>query len=134
MLTKERYEEVKAIIADIRSGKKSHNQALYHCGTAHCIAGWLEVNELERRGLSTTWIQPDPENLGKVLWVANDGTFRPKSPVVSEKIDCMSDTWEWAGDYLGITETEDLFLFDLELTLDEIEANLENLAEKYGVK
>ena len=122
-LTQEKYLEVKDIISDIKSGKKPHDQRSYHCGTAHCIAGWLEINELERRSLSTKFV-----NTAKNIYAWEDfnGDQSDSSPVT------MS-TGLWATDYLDITLGEARSLFRTTLNIDEIEINLEQLAAHYNL-
>lgn len=46
---------LRQIIVDVRDGKLEHNQRKYHCGTAHCIAGWYTVFKLRDNGYSTTF-------------------------------------------------------------------------------
>lgn len=36
----------------IKSGELNHNQQFFHCGTAHCIAGWEIVFLLEENNIS----------------------------------------------------------------------------------
>lgn len=54
----QRYDAIEGIIRDIKEGKRKHNQSVYHgfdsvdCGTAHCISGWAEIEEVEALGLS----------------------------------------------------------------------------------
>jgi len=35
--------ELRYILEGIRDGRLQHKQESYHCGTAHCVAGWKEV-------------------------------------------------------------------------------------------
>lgn len=81
-----------------------------------CLAGWMEVKELERRNLPTVfhltsgdWIEPDKDN-------SEEANYRSYSPV-TRKLDKYSDrlkhsreqmelTWLWARCRLGLTHDE----------------------------
>ena len=137
-----RYKEVYEIIQGIKSGKLNHEQSSFHCGTAHCLAGWMEVKELERRNLpivfhltSGDWIEPNENNPEKV-------NYRSYSPV-TRNLDKYSDrlkhsreqmelTWLWARCRLGLTHDESELLFDQWLTIEEIEENFWDICrERY---
>ena len=62
------FNNVKRIIEEIVRLKKHHNQSEFHsqnnnisnenlCCTAHCIAGWLEINELSKRDIVGSYIE-----------------------------------------------------------------------------
>ncbi len=120
-LTTEKYQEIKQIIADIKSGKKEHNQKVYHCGTAHCIAGWLFVNALERAGMSTAFTSTGG-------WIDSEGGehLTALNPLNSDKY--VYNYALWAADYLNLDVVyANALLFNMKLELWEIERNLEKI-------
>jgi hypothetical protein len=51
MPTQEHINEIAQYLLDFKTGKKEHKQSEWHCGTAHCLAGWKHVDDaLTARG------------------------------------------------------------------------------------
>ena len=42
-ITKEVIAKIKDVMSQIKDGKLKHEQSQWHCGTAHCLIGWLLV-------------------------------------------------------------------------------------------
>lgn len=57
VITREATAEIEDILTGCRSGRLRHNQEIFHCGTAHCIAGWHEVRKEEEStcGIGSPW-------------------------------------------------------------------------------
>lgn len=60
------------IMDGIKSGTLKHIQDAYHCGTAHCFAGWVEVFKLLEIGkynsIDTEWTSADDDILSGNTW------------------------------------------------------------------
>ncbi len=118
-LTPEKRQEIQQIIDDIKSGKKEHDQSRYHCGTTHCIAGWLFVNALERAGMSTAFTYTGE-------WIDSNGEVHDNPPNPLDPYQYVSDFGAWAANYLNIDEQICWqYLFYMLLPLHEIEENLD---------
>ena len=50
MNKKEGRQLLREVVEGILDGSLDHNQEYYHCGTAHCVAGWFEVKYGEKMG------------------------------------------------------------------------------------
>lgn len=117
MATKEALAEIRAIVEDIKSGKKAHKQEEYHsdCGTSHCIAGWKQVQDLLAIGMHPLYVWDDEQEIWKLAnspWTGN--------------------AWSHAELQWGLTYKEAVSLFRPYLTLEEIEENLEELEIYYA--
>lgn len=88
------------IMNGILSGELEHKQSLYHCYTAHCFAGWVEVLDLQEKGYSTNFIGS--------LW----NGCSSNSPII-----CGS-TWIYAKARLGLNEDEAIVLFHSDSSLE----------------
>ena len=134
------WKDLFSIINTLEQNPDLHNQATFHtCNTAHCIAGWLEERELERRGISHSWTSQDSNALYEADYIKSNGITRRYSPVIEEyrlENNMNGSTWEWAAEALGLTcekfgdRSHDLFapLLDLE----EVKENAIDLAYEIG--
>jgi hypothetical protein len=94
------------ILTRIEKGEIDHDQYQYHCETAHCIAGWVEVYALTKMGCST-----DFDVNGQY------GSDTGLSPVVELYTHDRGDpTWNFAAKYLGLSPNESILLFDSDAT------------------
>lgn len=59
----ENWKLVEQIIKDIKAGKLAHDQRNWHCGTAHCIAGWFEIKKMSPYAEFTYEIVDKPLNV-----------------------------------------------------------------------
>lgn len=50
-LPKEITDEIRYILEGIKSGRLEHVQSDFHCGTAHCVAGWYVTLNAQKFGL-----------------------------------------------------------------------------------
>jgi len=44
-LRKEGLAKLRYVLQEIQAGRLNHQQETWHCGTAHCVFGWLEMHE-----------------------------------------------------------------------------------------
>lgn len=131
-----KFQLLRTILIEIRDGKREHDQSTFHCGSSHCIAGWLEVEALKRVGWSSTF----DENGN---WVDSDGEKFMYSPEVEEldeelfynpeKAPCFVDTdpnWGWAARYLELKNYQVIGLFMGHLMITEIIESFNNLCDE----
>lgn len=88
------------VMDGIKSGDLKHIQDDYHCGTAHCFAGWVEVLDLQEKGYSTSFIGS--------LW----NGCSSNSPIICDS------TWKYAKGRLGLNENEATVLFHSDSSLE----------------
>lgn len=114
MATKEALAEIRAIVEDIKSGKRKHDQECYHsdCGTAHCIAGWKQVDDLCAVGIEPAYKWDKTEE----VWLLSNSPWR-------------KGAWEHAADQWGLSYAESYSLFEPDLTLEQIDSYLKELEE-----
>lgn len=87
--------QTRFILEGVKSGELKHNQSAYHCGTAHCIAGWHCVLNSKRLGL----------------------TYNPSIDDFEEDIEGF-DPWDTAQKDWQLTEAESFILFDCNAVLE----------------
>lgn len=103
---------VASILESAERGEIEYIQAQYHCGTKHCLAGWIEVKALEDAGYK-------PEFDKKGDYIGKDGiVVEPKpaeskifSPVVERYRMLYQPTYDFACDWLNINVDEANLLF-----------------------
>lgn len=96
------------VLEGIFSGKLAHSQIAYHCGTSHCVAGWIEVEFLQRE----LGIKFDQD-----LYDSNEGYEVYQSYFTKAGILDYS-TWDRAERIGNLTPTEATLLFACSSTLD----------------
>lgn len=95
LLPKHITSQIRFILEGVKSGEFKHCQFSYHCGTAHCIAGWHCVLNSKRLGL----------------------TYNPSIDDFEEDIEGF-DPWNKAQEDWGLSDAESFILFDCNATLE----------------
>lgn len=97
--------KLREIIKGVKEGRLDHNQNYYHCGSAHCIAGWYTYLEKEKNG----WYY---------VQFTHDEEYSLRDKYGNRVVD---------GDYVqeecGLTPREADELFFSQLTIEEIVDN-----------
>ena len=118
------------ITEGIKNGELAHIQEAYHCGTSHCLAGWIELHALKQLGLSTTFNRAG-------YWI-KAGVCKQASPIIEaycqeRNILEFEAVYAFARDYIGLNSVEAELLF-IEDAIFSYQAELVNLlAEGYRV-
>lgn len=107
-LPKKVTDEIRHILEGIKSGRLEHVQGEFHCGSAHCVAGWYVVLNAQKLGL---------------VYIPEDETFEPSDPEADTDPDC----WDIARENWGLTPAESAILFLWNAALDIQFALLEYL-------
>lgn len=120
------------IVKGIESGKYLHKQSQWHCGSAHCIAGWHYVLAAERiaRKLakSTTYEFVQTHNLSTVTF--EDSRLLQKELAREAKSDSdVVTAGTYTVDTLGLSEQESLALFHGDNTLEDIKNVIQNFSQ-----
>lgn len=109
-------ELINTILRGIATGELDHNQSEYHCGTAHCIAGWVEVIKAKELGYSYTWFK----EVEQPCFTKGDEELYEISPL-------METTWQFAQRVLGLTPQEAAILFNVMSSFNQMCALLKIL-------
>jgi hypothetical protein len=120
--------EIAAYLRDFKEGKRLHNQEYFHsftsCGTAHCLAGWKQYDDAVKAQISIDWnpqVEPNDPH------ASSDDLVR-----FSSKVYGVISPWAYAVRAWDLDDNfhEDERLFRGSLTLDEMIANLEDIAQE----
>ena len=136
-------DKVQRIIDGIVGGELNHNQEEYcsigHCGTAYCIAGWLNVlynpdfrNLSEEEALKEIYHAEyhfDYDSFEEFKIDVMSRTHFGEFININELYGTATEIVEWAQRFLDLGEESNL-LFDCGLAIDEIQDNLDYLASK----
>lgn len=133
-LPKETTDQIRYILEGIQSGKLKHEQRAYHsdCGTAHCVAGWLQVLDYEKLGGALedlTW-----ENTGESCckegtqgWTDCDSSELDEYLIGKGYLNEYEGTESYAARRWGLSYEEAVILFNVDSTLPEQFALLKRL-------
>jgi len=89
-------DEIRFILEGCRDGKLERTQVVFHCGTAHCVAGWKQVLDFQKINKLE---EPSHQRVD----------LERLSP----------DTWAYAAGEWGLTMAESEELFGSHVTIDD---------------
>lgn len=123
---KETMERLEFVVSGCESGKLSHKQGWYHCGTAHCIAGWLQVIDHFEETNQQQFEHREPE--------LNYWAVKVYGYAMEDEGSKCSVYDEYLPEYYvmaryELTKEEERDLFGGHLSLEEIRTNLERMKE-----
>lgn len=139
------FKYLETILNEIQSGERLHNQEHYHtineCGTAHCIAGWIEYDVMNELKLDPYDEAPTAGviyhiytelGLERFLMDVIYKNFGEEGRKIYASATEMS-TWAFAQSILKITYVESDMLFDMNLTIEDIISNFKIIRESYDL-
>jgi hypothetical protein len=112
MPTQEIINEIAQYILDFKTGAKEHKQDEWHCGTAHCLAGWKHFDDA-RKVLEE--IDYNESGWG-IVGYPNKG---------------INNTEDYAANVWGLDPGEADVLFDGDNTLADIAEKLIEISDEY---
>lgn len=104
--------EIRDILEGIRDGRLKYTQELYHCGTAHCVAGWKLVLDMCKED--------------KTLDIESIGRYETNE-FLKENTGYGEDTGDYATRHWKLSRAESETLFDEDARLEDQFALLESL-------
>ena len=110
--------EIRKILEGCRDGELKHKQSEYHCGTAHCIAGWKAAFDYAK------------VNKDKSILTANFDREVERYDEIGRFMNAKHSTYFediYAQKQWRLTDTEANALFEMRATFDEQFALLEKL-------
>lgn len=134
-LSKKITNEIRWILEGCRDGKLKHNQEAFHCGTAHCIAGWkvtLDASKMIDGALLTADFGEDEGALPKMVNGWDLTKFRRKNARYIWNDDF--DDWAYAQSKWRLIGEEASGLFDWRRTFEQQFALLEKLENGERIK
>lgn len=130
MPTQEHINEIASYLSKFRTGELEHRQEWFHCGTAHCLAGWKAVHDAQKAGLD---VEKDRKRHRRSHQKPRDDWF--ELPVLDRFMEEFvgGSEWTYAAKVWGLDSHESGLLFAEHLTLDEMIHNLFLIARGYGL-
>lgn len=128
------------IFEGLCSGSLKHIQPMFHCGTAHCFAGWKEVldalNAFSLLFLTKSEGYPAFEKWGALEWENHLDTYAPEifsDCLFNEDVEIhkFNRPWHYAKRKWGLTKLESNTLFHHYATLEHQGIVLGLLARGY---
>lgn len=95
--------EIRSILEGCRDGRLKHNQRVFHCGTAHCIAGWKQALDFAKAC--------NVKNIARVKFAYETDTPVGKYAACFEKWSTVGAS-TYAQEQWGLTYTEARILFN----------------------
>lgn len=117
--------EIREILEGCQSGRLEHEQEIYHCGTAHCIAGWKAVLDYSKAKNNKSIIKADFD--------ANSSFDCKITNFINQKQGVFFED-AYAQVVWKLTDKEAEILFDSEATFEQQFALLEKLENGERVK
>ena len=124
MPTQEHINEIAEYLRKFKSGELEHYQQWYHCGTAHCLAGWKAVHDAQATGVdvfSCTKKMPD------ILYDDLNWISLPLLNDFMRHTSLCCDEWQYAQLKWGLNGGEAQMLFDADLSLEDMIDNLQSI-------
>ena len=128
-LSKRAIAELETVVSGIEKGKLQHNQSYIHCGTAHCICGWLEMRHFASQA------KIPMATIKTVEFFDNSPVTSQSEKLLGEYRSQVADNlnihttspWWLVVARLGLTRAESYSLFKGSLTIEDIRDTLELL-------
>jgi hypothetical protein len=131
MPTQNDINEIADYLKSFEDGTRKHDQASIHgCGSSHCLAGWKAYDDATKAGLQIDDFVP--------FYTYDYDWYESKTleKFCKEKVS-ESSSWTGEMDYAaqvwGLDGEEEDLLFDGDLTLQQMKANLESIAVSHGL-
>jgi len=134
MPTQNDINEIADYLKSFEDGTRKHDQSTIHgCGSSHCLAGWKAYEDAIKAGLQIDDFELNGSDVDDIDWYESktlekfcQEKAKFGSPYLFGEMDYAAQVW-------GLDYEEEDSLFDGDLTLQQMKANLKSIAISHGL-